>query len=47
MRRDVAVTVEMQTRTEQAKVDCAEAPRSVSLDPDTQLLAELSITRAE
>ena len=40
-------TVSMQGRTETARVRCSRAPSSVTLDPDTQLLAELSMMRGE
>ena len=38
-------TISMRSRTEEARVDCPQAPASVSLDPDIQLLAELSMTQ--
>ena len=40
-------TLFMDDRTTEARVDCPEAPSAITLDPQTRLLAELSITRAE
>jgi aminopeptidase N len=40
-------TLMMNGRTAQTRVDCSQAPTSVTLDPHTRLLAELSLTRAE
>lgn len=40
-------TLFLRTREEQTRVDCAQAPTSVTLDPNTELLAELSMTRGE
>ncbi len=40
-------TVNLQSRERTARIDCAEAPSSVALDPNVHLLAELSMNRAE
>ncbi|MFB6247736.1 MAG: M1 family metallopeptidase [Salinibacter sp.] len=40
-------TVFMDGETTEERIDCPQAPSSVVLDPQTRLLAELSITRAE
>jgi len=40
-------TLFLSDREEQARVDCPQAPSSVTLDPNTELLAELLIRRAE
>jgi aminopeptidase N len=44
---EVATTVQMDGREVTARFDCAEAPSTVTLDPHTWLLAELSLSRAE
>ncbi len=40
-------TLVLRAREEQTRVDCAQAPTTVTLDPNTELLAELSMTREE
>jgi aminopeptidase N len=45
--RSRTTTLYLQGREAQARVDCPQAPSSVSLDPHTDLLAELSMRRAE
>jgi aminopeptidase N len=40
-------TLLMRDRDEQSRVDCAQAPSSVTLDPTTELLAEFSMRPAE
>ena len=40
-------TINLQGRERTTRIDCAEAPSSVALDPNVQLLAELSMRRAE
>jgi aminopeptidase N len=38
-------TLFLDGRTTEARVDCPEAPSALTLDPNTRLLAELSMTR--
>jgi aminopeptidase N len=40
-------TLFLRGREEQSRVDCPQSPSTVTLDPNTDLLAELSIRRAE
>ncbi len=40
-------TVVLRDRERQTRIDCPQAPSSVMLDPDTRLLAELTMTRGE
>lgn len=40
-------TLFLRDRTGKARVDCSDAPASVTLDPNTELLAELSMSRGE
>ncbi|MFB6272629.1 MAG: M1 family metallopeptidase [Salinibacter sp.] len=46
-RSTATTTISMDSRTEKARMQCPQAPSSVTLDPDTQLLAELSMTREQ
>lgn len=41
------LSVHLQDRTEQVRLDCAEAPSSIVLDPNTRLLAEFSMTHSK
>ena len=45
--RSRTTTLYLQGREGQVRVDCPQAPSSVTLDPHTDLLAELSMRRAE
>jgi aminopeptidase N len=42
---DETTTVPMRGRTEQADVECATEPTAVTIDPNTRVLGELSMTR--
>jgi aminopeptidase N len=45
--RQRTTTLMMRGRTAQTRVDCAQAPSSVTLDPFTRLLGEFSVERGE
>jgi len=45
--RQRTTTLMMRDRTDQTRVDCTQAPSSVTLDPFTRLLGEFSVERGE